>query len=398
MAPPGGVIGGVNNNAVSLSGLFDPQLAIIGANTIGYTVTSGPCVKTATMDINVEKFVPATLTSTVGPYCWNATPTNLNGVVMQTGGTWSGPGVIGTTFDPTFSGSGLFTLTYSTHSMPTASLCPDVSTIAVQVNPQPIANIVTSTLTSCVPGSITFSSPNVNNGTGFWTFGDSNTASGLSATHTYTTPGNYFVTFDYMDNIGCRVFTQLPMPIIIYPSPVANFNILPDANISVATPEVEFINTSTVLQNNTYYWNVGNIMQFNTVNASYIFSEHGTMYITLVATNEYGCTDTITKLVDVKNDYGVWVPNSFTPNNDGVNDFFRPVFTPYGLDLSYYKMEIFDRWGERLFATQDYQTGWTGGMNNNGDPLKDDVYVYKLQFKTADGQVKHKTGHVTLIK
>ncbi len=398
MAPPGGAIGGVNNNAVSLSGLFDPGLAIIGANTVGYTVTSGPCVKTTSMNINVEKFVPATLTSTVGPYCWNAMPTNLNGIVLQSGGTWSGPGVIGTNFDPSFSGSGLFTLTYNTYSSPTASLCPDVSTIAVQVNPQPIANIVTSTLTSCVPGSITFSSPNVNTGTGFWTFGDSHTANGLSATHTYTAPGNYFVTFDYMDNIGCRVYTQLPMPIVIYPSPVANFNILPDENITVATPEVEFINTSTVLQNNTYYWNVGNIMQFNTVNASYICSEYGTMYITLVATNEYGCTDTITKLLDVKNDYGVWVPNSFTPNNDGVNDFFRPVFTPYGLDLSYYKMEIFDRWGERLFSTEDYVTGWTGGKNNGGDPLKDDVYVYKLQYKTADGQVKHKTGHVTLIK
>ena len=61
-------------------------------------------------------------------------------------------------------------------------------------------------------------------------------------------------------------------------------------------------------------------------------------------------------------------------------------------------MEVFDRWGERLFVTTDFTIGWTGGKNNGGDALKDDVYVYKVQFKTADGEVKHKTGHVTLIK
>ena len=398
VSPTGGVFGGVNTNAVSSTGLFDPQIAVIGANTIGYTVTSGPCVKTTSIDINVEKFIPATLTSSVGPYCYNDMPTNLNGIVLTTGGTWSGPGVNANNFNPTFSGAGTFILTYNTHSSPTASLCPDVSTIAVHVNPQPIANIVTSTITSCVPGRITFSSPNVNTGTGFWSFGDNATASGLSATHTYTAPGNYFVTLDYMDDIGCRVYTQMPMPIVIYPSPKADFDITPSANISIANPDVVFMNTSTVLQNNTYYWNIGNIMQSTALNASYQFSEHGFMYVTLIATNEYGCTDTITKVVNVANDYGIWVPNSFTPNGDGLNDDFRAIVSPYGLDLSYYKMEIFDRWGERLFTTSDFALGWNGAVNNNGDALKDDVYVYKIQYKTADGEVKNKTGHVTLIK
>lgn len=399
VTPLGGVFGGMNNSAASPSGLFDPQIGIIGGNIVGYTVSSGPCVKTMSITVDVEKFVPATLVSNIGPYCYNDQPANLNGIVMTTGGTWSGTGVLGTTFNPAFSGSGNFILTYSTHSNPTASLCPDMSTISVHVNPQPMANIVTSTLTACVPGQINFSSPNVNLGTGFWTFGDNNTASGLSANHTYTTPGSYFVTFDYMDDIGCRVFTQLPMPIVIYPSPVANFSILPDENnVSVAMPDVEFLNTSTVLQNNTYYWNIGNIMQSTALNASYQFSQHGFMYITLIATNEYGCTDTITKLVNVKNEYGLWVPNSFTPNGDGVNDFFRAEYSPYGLDLTYYKMEIFDRWGERIFTTTDYTVGWTGNKNNNGEPMKDDAYVYKIQYKTADGIVKHKTGHVTLIK
>ncbi len=176
--PLGGVFGGVNNMATSPTGLFDPQIAVIGGNIVGYTVSSGPCVKTETLVVDVEKFIPATLVSNIGPYCYNDVPTNLNGIVLTTGGTWSGPGVNGVVYDPMLSGPGTFILTYSTHSMPTASLCPDMSTISVHVNPQPIANIVTSTLTACVPGQIQFSSPNVNLGTGFWTFGDNNTASG----------------------------------------------------------------------------------------------------------------------------------------------------------------------------------------------------------------------------
>lgn len=398
VAPIGGVFGGVNTNAVSPSGLFDPQIGIIGANTVGYTVTSGPCVKTTSIDINVEKYIPATLTGSVGPYCYDAAQTNLNGIVLTTGGTWSGVGVVGNNFNPAFSGPGNFVLTYSTHSSPTASLCPDVSTIAVHVNPQPMANIVTSTLVACLPGKISFSSPNVNTGIGYWSFGDNTNANGLSATHTYTTPGNYFVTFDYLDDIGCHVFTQLPMPVVIHPSPTADFNIEPSPVISIANPDAVFMNTSTVLLNNTYEWNLGNIMVSEALNASYIYSEPGTMYVTLIATNEFGCKDTITKLVTVVNDYGVWVPNSFTPNGDGLNDDFRAVVSPYGLDLNYYKMEIFDRWGERLFVTSDYTNGWTGAVNNNGDPMKDDVYVYKIQYRTKDGEVKFKTGHVTLIK
>lgn len=398
VSPPGGTFGGQNNNAVSPSGLFDPQIGIIGGNIVGYTVSSGPCVKTETMQVNVEKFIPATLTSSVGPYCWNDMPTNLNGIVLTQGGTWTGAGVMSNNFSPTMSGPGTFILTYSTHSNPTASLCPDVSTIAVHVNNQPIANIVTSTLTSCVPAQINFSSPNVNLGTGFWTFGDNGTSPGLSATHTYTAPGSYFVTFDYLDDIGCRVYTQLPMPIIIHPSPVADFDILPGAEISIADGDAVFMNTSTVLQNNTYYWNIGGIMQSTALNASYQYTEPGFMYISLIATNEFGCMDTMTKIVTIKNDYGVWIPNSFTPNGDEVNDFFRPVFSPYGLDLSYYKMEIFDRWGEKLFSTTDYTVGWYGKKNNSGEELKDDVYVYKIQFKTKEGEVKYKSGHITLIK
>lgn len=398
VSPTGGVFGGINNAASSPSGLFDPQLAIIGANTVGYTVTSGPCVKTTSVNIDVEKYISATLTSSVGPYCYNDPPTNLSGIVMNTGGTWSGPGVTSNNFDPSYSGPGNFTISYSTHSNPTASLCPDNSTIAVSVNPKPIVSITTTTLEGCRPVKVQFDVPSVNDGSGSWHFGDSSNANGLNAIHTYTAPGSYFVTYDYYDNIGCHVFTQYPTPVIVHDLPKADFKVLPGEVISIASPDVEFINTSTVLQNNTYFWNIGNYMHSSNTNTSFTFGMYGFMYITLVATNEFGCQDTAVKVVEVKNDYGLWVPNAFTPNGDGLNDEFRVSFSQYGLDHSEFEMDIFDRWGEKLFSTKDISAGWNGAKYNKGDIGKEDIYVYKIKYRTAQKEVKYKTGHVTLIK
>jgi gliding motility-associated-like protein len=110
------------------------------------------------------------------------------------------------------------------------------------------------------------------------------------------------------------------------------------------------------------------------------------------------CKDVVSQVISVKNDYGVYVPNSFTPNFDGVNDIFIPVFSPFGLDLKVYDLEIFDRWGLSLFKTKDYTVGWNGFAKGTEDPLKQDVYVYKIRFKDAEGKIYNKTGHVSLLR
>lgn len=397
VTPLGGYFNGLNNNATSTGGTFDPSIANIGSNVIGYTVTSGPCVKTTSISIDVEKFVPATLTGTVGPFCWNATPTNLMGVVQNTLGVWSGTGVNSNIFSPLNAGAGVFMLSYNTNSIPTVSLCPDVSTIQVLVNPEPLVSITTNTMEGCRPLVINFDVPTVSNGTGTWIFGDGGWSSGLNATHTFTTAGMYTVMFDYADNIGCKVLTQVS-PIVVHDKPIADFIVQPGYQLSIAEPEVQLINTSTVLANNTYTWNLADYMHTTQTNVTYSFPTYGTMVVTLYATNEFGCKDTTFKIIEVKNDYAVWIPNTFTPNGDGYNDVFQPIFSPYGISESDYEFDIFDRWGEKIFSTTDIYTGWNGGMFNKGEILKEDVYVYKVRYKTTDREVKYRTGHVTLMK
>jgi gliding motility-associated-like protein len=353
--------------------------------------------------VNVEKFIPATLSAGLGPYCWDNFPVLLSSIVANPGGVWSGPGVTGTgtLFDVSVSGPGDHVLTYSTFSSPTASLCPDASTVLVHVNPKPVADVNSNIAIACNPATILFTSPTVSNGSGIWNFGDGTvTVNGLSATHTYTSPGSYPVTFDYSDDIGCKAKGTLPYQIVIHPTPVANFNILPGGSeeISIAEPDVQFQNTS--IGANSFYWNIANVIGTTETNPTYSFTQYGFAYVTLYATNEFGCTDTLIKLISIKNDYGFWVPNAFSPNDDGLNDVFRPIASKYGFEdeMKSYEFDIFDRWGEKMFSTRDFLTGWNGAKFNKGEVAKNDIYVWKIRYKDATGKAHYITGHVTLIK
>ncbi len=400
VTPLGGVFGGANNGATTPQGGFNPGFAIIGDNIVNYSVSAGPCVAYAQTTITIEKFISADFSQYAGPYCKNNAPINLNSISQNPGGVWAGPGVVGSLFTPANANIGNNNvITYLTHSMPTASLCPDTSAMRIQVNDIPNVSIVSNSEKGCAPVEVIFNTPSVNNGTGLWNLGDgSEPLQGLTVTHLYTTPGSYTVSFNYQDDIGCATQAFLANPIIVYEVPKANFSYSPD-DITIANPEVQFSNLSTILGNNTYQWQMSNLYQLNDVNPKVVFPQAGDYEIVLTATTIHGCKDVVSKMIQVKNDYGIYIPSSFSPNFDGLNDVFIPIFSPYGLDLKTYEMEVFDRWGHSMFLTKDFTKGWDGTVLNKGDePLKQDVYVYKLRYKDIDGKIHNKTGHVTLMK
>jgi gliding motility-associated-like protein len=87
-----------------------------------------------------------------------------------------------------------------------------------------------------------------------------------------------------------------------------------------------------------------------------------------------------------------FAPNSFTPNNDGLNDMFMP-FVPYSKSAS---LLIYDRWGNLIYNTNDMELGWDGKYKGENAPC--DVYVYKIFIEFFDGSVKSSLGHITLIR
>ena len=160
-------------------------------------------------------------------------------------------------------------------------------------------------------------------------------------------------------------------------------------------------NLSTVLTDNRYLWSVSDLysfMPFADLSPKLLFPKVGKYKVTLTAINPFDCRHEVSKWVEVKNHFNVFVPNSFSPNFDGLNDVFMPVFSNYGLDTKVYELSIFDRWGQLLYSTTDISQGWDGSVGNSGEPVKEDVYVFKLQYKDAEGNVYDKTGHVSITK
>lgn len=397
--PVGGIFGGANN-VVSLDGLFNPAYGLIGNNYVNYSVTSGPCVANAQVVISVEKFISADFAKYAGPFCADADPINLNSIVQNPGGNWSGPGMTLNMFDPKKANFGNNVITYYTHSLPHFQLCPDQKTITIQVNEMPNVSVTSNIYKGCSPVEAVLNVSGKNDGKVDWVFGDGYKLStnGLSVTHIYTTPGEYNVDIKYSDEIGCSALSTIKNKIVVYETPKADFLTDPSGDI-VINSEVQFVNLTKMLSSSKYEWQIDTYKVEDEVNPKVTFSQTGYYKIVLMAKTVNDCKDQITKTIFVKNDFQVYIPNSFTPNFDGINDTFIPVFTPYGLDPKGYTMEIYDRWGAQLFQTSDMTKGWTGTIQNKGlEPMKQEVYVYKIRYKDMDGIVYDKMGHVTLLK
>ncbi len=399
VTPAGGIFGSPVNGLVSSQGIFYPSSGVFGDNVVSYSIASGPCVAYAQTTVNVQRFVSADFAGYVGPFCRNSQAINMNSKVKNPGGLWAGPGMVGNLFYPSQANVGINNvITYTTFSVPNPTLCPDSSAVRIQVNDPPPVSVVSNTYEGCAPLQVLLNTPSTNEGQGYWNLGEGSAIQeGLSTSYVYQHPGTYTISFVYTDEIGCRMDAQLSREIKVYAPPLADFSA--PAEVMISDPSIQLINLSKVLSGNTYAWKAGDFFQSTAMHPTIIFKKAGLYSIHLTATSANYCIHEMTRIIEVKNDFGVYIPDAFTPNFDGLNDVFKPVITPYGLDPKTYELEIFDRWGHGVFSTKDPNTGWNGSVQNKGDQeLKEDVYIYKIRYRDLDGNVYNKMGHVSLVK
>jgi gliding motility-associated-like protein len=100
----------------------------------------------------------------------------------------------------------------------------------------------------------------------------------------------------------------------------------------------------------------------------------------------------------VKEELAYYIPNSFTPDNDEINNVFLPVFKS-GFDPNNYSLLIFNRWGQIVFESHDVNTGWDGNNISGGEMVQDGTYTWKIEFKAKlSPQRKIITGHVNVLR
>jgi len=277
--------------------------------------------------------------------------------------------------------------------------CIDSITKIVKVHPVPVLNFSSDIADGCLPVSVNFSSiANVDSGfIAFWNwnFGDASTAllNSNQTFHTYLNEGSYNVTLNVISNNGCSTNLVIPNMIVVHPNPEAIFSVTPSIT-SILNSKISFIDNSTETTNWKWYFGDGDSSDMRS--PIHHYNQDGTYFPRLTATSDYGCTDETTMKVVILKEATFYIPNAFTPNNDGYND----VFMPLSIDFSKGKFEmmIFNRWGEMVFRTEDYNYGWNGSWNGNGDTCPDGVYVWKINYTDALGRSQKETGYLTLIR
>jgi gliding motility-associated-like protein len=184
--------------------------------------------------------------------------------------------------------------------------------------------------------------------------------------------------------------------IINIPGPTAAFNATPTI---MTIEEANCYLTDQSTGASSWSWNFGDGSSGINQNPVHSYENTGDYLISLIVTDANGCKDSTSHPVSVKGVYLFYIPNAFTPNGDGINDFFFPM--GLNVDLGNFEMYIFDRWGKRMYYTKDISKPWNGTLNNEGniEQIVMGVYTYKIITKDIIDSKKHEyVGRCTLVQ
>ena len=283
---------------------------------------------------------------------------------------------------------------------------PAYDSMQVNMSAMPVPDFAGDPQSGCAPLSVQFSDlSTINPGTisvWEWSFGDGNMSADQSPIHVYQLPGKYDVKLKVTSDAGCEKDIQKTEYIEAYIVPLANFIAKPPLAL-LSVPTVEFFNRSTNETEQTgYLWNFGDN---NTLgggsstqrDASFKYSDTGHYNVRLIASNEFGCMDTMDKIIQILPDVIVYIPNAFTPDKTG--PIKNNIFRVYVEGIMSFEFKVFDRWGQLMYESDNFENhGWTGTYLGSTQMAPMDVYVYTVKVKGLDGIDYKYSGSVSLLR
>ena len=174
-----------------------------------------------------------------------------------------------------------------------------------------------------------------------------------------------------------------------------NLNVIPALDTILLGQSAQI--TATIDEDYVYNWTPSDgSLDDTTIADPTATPDTETIYLLEVQDTVTGCRGTGTSIIWVGNDLCddpmIDVPNTFTPNGDGLND----VFYVRGFNIDEVQMVVYNRWGQKMFETRDVNKGWDGSFE--GQRLPPDAYAYYLRVVCIEGGVYEKTGNVTIIR
>jgi len=288
--------------------------------------------------------------------------------------------------------SPLITTTYGAYIITPCDTLIDSVTVFVEKMPEALFSALNTS--GCKPLETHFSNLSLNasqNVSYLWEFGDGSVSSLPNPSHIYNAPGFYDVSLTVYNSSYCYDKLTFYSLVEVFPSPTAQFITNPIVASSF-DPSIYFLDYSAGYPI-SWLWSLGDGDSAFVPNFQHYYADTGKYIVSLLVTNSYGCSDSISYVVTIKPDNTMYVPNAFTPdNNDDLNQFFRA----YGEGIISFKMLIFNRWGQRIFESDNIERGWNGMFAGEKAPAG--VYVYKIRYGVAENKFYTKYGRVTLIR
>jgi large repetitive protein len=386
---PGGIIAGGNlQNVVAVnfpdSGLH--SLTIYETNSFG-------CISSSTTDVNVgARPRPHLSGMNIGcidggthTYDVNNQPNISYSWTVQGGNIMSGNGT--SNIGVEWLSPGYHTITVLATNTQTGCDSSVNMSVLVDSLPQPV--VTSLNLQGCAPSNMAFTNNYQNPSYNYtWTFGDGTSSNSANPTHIYSTPGNYTVHVIATNNTGCSD-TAISL-VRIHPVPTVDFVLSTQNNFLYAGIE------GTTLQNyssgvSMYTWDFGNGQTSHLFEPTISYTDPGFYTITLAGINQYGCRDTARIPIEVKVPEQIFVPNTFTPNGDNINDYFTVSYD----NIVEANISIFNRWGEQIFNSSDLKFSWDGTYK--GDKVQTECFVYLIDATGYYGTKIRKTGTITVL-
>ena len=390
------------SNATVPLGIFDPLTMPSGNYT--YTVTLGTCSLFSTL--NIAFAGPTTMTIANDTSICYMGNLNLDQLTQASGQapfthewTYNGSVVANTpnaTINPTVSGQACLTVVddcgYTITQCFNVTVTPDVTVTFTSPNPS-----------KCWPETLTLlntTDPSLYQNMAWDISTGDHIVNQDQLDLNFAAPGAYDVTLSVVTNIGCTFTATIPDFLTSFDPPQAGY---------IADPQPTDANNTVI---NFTDQSLGNIVTYDWIfntgaplgtssaqNPTFAFPQGtgGEYPIRLTVTDANGCTDFIEGEIIIRNIFQYYLPNTFTPNNDGLND----VITMVGSDIdeNRFKLEVFNRWGDIVFSSNDPKTTWTGNTYNGDYFCPEGVYNWNaVVISKTTGERFEIQGHLNLIR
>lgn len=373
--------------------VFSPQMA--GTYTLIWTITNGVnCTASEAIEVDFNAITVENFEITVPTcrgICDGSAEVAVTGVIDNGGLEYNWSGGNSSTATPhkaTQLCAGMHTLTLST---------PEGCTLTYPFemeNPEPIKIDSIIVKPESCPGFCDGSISILSAAASEYSF-DEGTTFTTTSTAENLCSGTYRIILKNTSNCQRDTILTLFSP----DGPVARFNARPHRQ-STFTPHFQFENLSEDFRSSYWLFDYPDGSDFSWAeNPKYTYANPivGDYTVMLVAIDGAGCRDTTFRKVGIFEDTWIYIPNSFTPNGDGLNDLFKPVLS--NIDVEDYRLEIFDRWGQKVFETNEVNQGWDGSMSNSGYYAEAGSYAYHIHIRESEtGEAREWNGMVIMVR